>query len=286
MTFEASPAYHRRRLQDRIVRGLCLLAAAAAVYPLLAVLGYVASRGMSAINWDFFTKTPAPVGDTGGGMANAILGTVYIVALACYVAIPVGVITGVFLAESPGASRFARVVRFASDVLAGAPSIVVGLFAYAVVVVPMGRPSAYAGGFALSVVMIPIITRTTEELVRMVPDTLREAALALGVPRWRATVFVVLRSAASGILTGVMLSVARAMGETAPLLFTALGNEFWNIALDQPMASMPVQIYRYASSPYEEWHAMAWAGALVLVVLVLILNIVARLVIRRPESGR
>jgi len=250
------------------------------------VLGYVASRGISAINWDFFTKTPAPVGDVGGGMANAILGTVYIVALACYVAIPVGVITGVFLAESPGTSRFARIVRFSNDVLAGAPSIVVGLFAYALVVVPMGRPSAYAGGFALSVVMIPIITRTTEELVRMVPDTLREAALALGVPRWRATLFVVLRSAASGILTGVMLAVARAMGETAPLLFTALGNEFWNIALDQPMASMPVQIYRYASSPYEEWHAMAWAGALVLVVLVLILNIVARLVIRRPESGR
>lgn len=286
MTFQASPAYHRRRLQDRIIRGLCVLAAAAAIYPLLAVLGYVASRGISAINWDFFTKTPAPVGDVGGGMANAILGTVYIVALACYVAIPVGVITGVFLAESPGTSRFARIVRFSNDVLAGAPSIVVGLFAYAFVVVPMGRPSAYAGGFALSVVMIPIITRTTEELVRMVPDTLREAALALGVPRWRATLFVVLRSAASGILTGVMLAVARAMGETAPLLFTALGNEFWNIALDQPMASMPVQIYRYASSPYEEWHAMAWAGALVLVVLVLILNIVARLVIRRPESGR
>lgn len=278
--------YTRRRLQDRLLRGACALAALAAAIPLLLVLLFVAKKGLSALDGAFFTETPVPVGQPGGGMLHAMVGTLIMVSLAAAVAVPIGVLTGVYLAEARPEERFPKVVRFAADTLAGMPSIVVGLLVYALVVVPMGHFSGWAGGLALAVVMLPVVTRTTEELVRLVPDTLREAALALGLPRWRVTLRVVVRTAASGIATGAMLAVARAAGETAPLLFTALGSDMLSTALDQPMASMPAQIYTYAVSPYDAWHTKAWGAALVLVGMVLTLNLLVRAFIRRPDRGR
>ncbi len=278
--------YLRRRIQDRLFRGACALAALAAAVPLVLVVLFVAKKGVAALDLSFFTETPVPVGEPGGGMLHAILGTLIMVGLAALGAVPIGILTGVYLAESRAGDRFAALVRFATDTLAGMPSIVIGLLVYALVVVPMGHFSAMAGSIALLVVMLPVITRTTEELVRLVPDTLREAGLALGLPRWRVTLRIVVRTAASGLVTGAMLAVARASGETAPLLFTALGSDMLSTALDQPMASMPTQIYTYAVSPYEAWHAKAWGAALVLVGLVLMLNLLVRAVVRRPDRGR
>jgi phosphate transport system permease protein len=262
-------------LIDLSIRGACVAAVAIAIIPLALVLTYVAVQGLSGVNWDFFTQLPKPVGETGGGMANAIIGTLEIVALASAIGVPIGILAGIYLSEF-GNNRLGKIVRFAADVMSGVPSITVGLFVYGIIVLRTHQFSAWAGAVALAVLMLPTVTRTSEELLRLVPDALREAALGLGVSRWRATLRVVLRTAAPGIATGVMLAVARVAGETAPLLFTAFGNRFWSTSINQPTASLPVQIYTYAVSPYDEWHRQAWTAALVLVVLVLLLNVSAR----------
>jgi len=273
-----SEPYLRRRVVDAAARGLCVLMTVLAILPLVSLLGYVLKQGVGALSWSFFTELPRPVGEVGGGMANALAGSAILVGIACAIGMPVGIMAGIYLAEF-GKNRFANAVRFCADVLSGVPSIAVGVFVYALVVLTMKRFSALAGGLALGILMLPTVTRTTEELVRLVPDTLREAALALGVPRWRAILRVVLRTALPGIATGLMLAVARAAGETAPLLFTAFNNRFWSASLDKPMASLPVQIFTYAVSPYDDWHRQAWAAALVLVAAVLVLNVAARLVV-------
>ena len=272
-------AYKRRKLTDVFVRSACVAAAVIALVPLGSVLYYVTARGIGGINLDFFTELPKPVGETGGGMANAIVGTLKLVFLSCALGIPPGVLAGVYLAEF-GHSRFGKAVRFSADVMSGVPSITVGIFVYSLVVITTKRFSALAGGIALAILMLPTVTRTTEELLKLVPESLREAALGLGLPKWRATLRVMLRTAAPGIATGVMLAVARVAGETAPLLFTAFNNRFWSSGLNEPTASLPVNIYTYAVSPYEEWHRQAWAAALVLLLLVLLLNISARLLVR------
>jgi len=278
-------SYRWRKLTDVIVRSACVLAAVVALIPLVSVLYYVASRGIGGISFAFFTELPKPVGESGGGMANAIVGTIKLVLLACAFGIPPGVLAGVYLAEF-GDSRFAQVVRFSADVMSGVPSITVGIFVYSLVVLQTKQFSALAGGIALSVLMLPTVTRTTEELLKLVPESLREAALGLGLPKWRATLRVMLRTAAPGILTGVMLAVARVAGETAPLLFTAFSNRFWSNGLNEPTASLPVNIYTYAVSPYEEWHRQAWAAALVLLLLVLVLNILARFLVQSRVGAR
>lgn len=277
--------YTRRKVTDAIVRGACVLATAMAIVPLVVILAYIVFKGASALSWSFFTELPKPPGESGGGMANAISGTLTLVALACAFGVPLGVFAGVYLSEFGATSKLGRVIRFSADVMAGVPSIVAGLFVYTLVVVPMHRFSAIAGGLALSMLMLPTVTRTTEELLKLVPDALREAALALGVPKWRAILRVVLRTAAPGIATGVVLAVARVTGETAPLLFTALNNNGWAGGLDQPTASLTIQIYQYAGSPYEDQQAQAWAAALVLVTIVLVLNVSARFLVRHRVSG-
>ncbi|MBI3204821.1 MAG: phosphate ABC transporter permease PstA [Myxococcales bacterium] len=275
----------QRKLVDAMVRGLCLVATLAALVPLGLVLYYVTSRGIGGIDRAFFTELPKPVGETGGGMANAFVGTLELVGLACLFGIPPGVLAGVYLAEF-GERRFAKLVRFSADVMSGVPSITIGIFVYTLIVLRTKSFSAYAGGVALAVLMLPTVTRTTEELLRLVPESLREAALGLGVPKWRATLSVVLRTAAPGIATGIMLAIARVAGETAPLLFTAFNNAFWPTGLGQPTASLPVQIYTYAVSPYDDWHQKAWAAALLLVGMVLILNVSARLLVRPRVRSR
>jgi phosphate transport system permease protein len=235
------------------------------------------------LNWAVFTQIPKPVGEAGGGMGNAILGTIILIGIAASIAVPVGVITGIHLAEY-GGTRFASFVRFGADVLNGVPSIVVGIFAYGLVVLPVHQFSALAGGFALSIMMIPIVARTTEELLRLVPNGLKEGALALGATRMRAMATVILPAALPGILTGILVALARIAGETAPLLFTSFNNRFWSTDLRQPIGSLTVQVFTYAISPYEDWHRQAWAGAFVLVMMILILSIVARLVTRRLEQ--
>ncbi|MCK6531330.1 MAG: phosphate ABC transporter permease PstA [Myxococcales bacterium] len=277
--------YSQRKLVDAAVRGLCLLATGAALIPLGLVLYYVTSRGIGGLDWAFFTELPKPVGEAGGGMANALLGTLELVGLACLFGIPPGVLAGVYLAEF-GQHRFAKLVRFSADVMSGVPSITIGIFVYTLIVLRTKSFSAYAGGVALAVLMLPTVTRTTEELLRLVPESLREAALGLGVPKWRATLSVVLRTAAPGIATGIMLAIARVAGETAPLLFTAFNNAFWPTGLAQPTASLPVQIYTYAVSPYDDWHQKAWAAALVLIGMVLILNVAARVLVRHRVRSR
>jgi phosphate transport system permease protein len=270
-----------RRVMNVFMTVLCGLGLVVALVPLASVLWLVVSRGISSLNLDFFTKLPAPVGESGGGVANGILGTLYIVGIACLFGVPVGVGAGVYLAEQ-GDGKVGDVVRFTAEVLSGVPSIVVGIVAYGLVVVTMGRFSALAGGVALAVLMVPTLARSTEELVRLVPSVLREASLALGVPQWRTALRVVLRTALPGILTAVLLSVARAAGETAPLLFTSLNNQFWNFRADQPTASLTVQIFNYAVSPYQDWHDKAWGAALVLLLLVGALSGLARLLARNP----
>jgi len=277
--------YARRKLVDVVVRSACVLAALIALVPLISVLYYVTVRGIGGINLEFFTELPKPVGERGGGMGNALVGTLKLVFLACVFGIPPGVLAGIYLAEF-GESRFGRLVRFSADVMSGVPSITVGIFVYSLVVLRAKHFSAFAGGVALGVLMLPTVTRTNEELLKLVPESLREAALGLGVPKWRATLRVMLRTAAPGIATGVMLAVARVAGETAPLLFTAFSNPFWSSGLNEPTASLPMNIYNYAVSPYEEWHRQAWAAALVLLILVLLLNISARLLVRNRVGVR
>jgi phosphate transport system permease protein len=271
--------YQRRRLTNLAAQAAAVACTVAVLLPLAAIFGYLLAKGFSSLNLDFFTQLPKPVGEAGGGMANAIVGTLVLVGLACVFGLPVGVMTGVYLAEY-GQRRLGWAVRFCADVLNGVPSIVIGIYAYALLVIPLRSFSAYAGGFALGVIMLPIVARTTEEMVRLVPNTLREASLALGVPSWRTTLRVVLRTARAGIITGIMLSVARVAGETAPLLFTAFGNQFWNHGLGGPISSLPVQIYTYAISPFDDWHRQAWAGALVLMALIFIASASVRLLTR------
>jgi phosphate transport system permease protein len=270
--------YYRKLKSDFMV-GLTIAATIIALTPLFLVLGYLASKGATSVSWDFFTKMPTPVGQAGGGMANAIVGTLELVGLACLIGVPIGVGGGIYLAENRG-QRLAQTIRFAADISMGLPSIVVGIFVYGIVVRPMGGFSTYAGGIALAMIMIPLVTRTTEEMVLLVPHELREAALALGVPRWRTTISVIARTAMSGIATGVILAVARVAGETAPLLFTAFGNRFWSTSLREPIASLTVQVYTYAISPFADWQRQAWAGALVLTAIVLALELGVRWVTR------
>jgi phosphate transport system permease protein len=271
---------------DRIMAGLSIAAIAVAVAPLISVLGYVIVEGAAAINWHFFTQLPAPVGEPGGGMANAIAGTLTLIALASCVGVPVGILGGLFLGEA-GDGRLGWWIRFTADVLNGVPSIVVGVFVYALMVVPMRRFSALAGGVALGIMMIPLVMRTTEEMVRLVPASLREASLALGIRWWVTTLRVVLRTATAGVLTGIMLAIARIGGETAPLLFTAFNNQYWQAGLDQPISSLTVQLFTYAIAPYDDWHRQAWAAALVLMTITLVLNVAARAAGRqRMVAGR
>jgi len=272
----------RRKLFSRFFEILCGLAVVIALIPLAMILFYVIKEGAGALNWDFFTKMPKPVGEAGGGMANAIVGTLILISIAALFAVPIGGVCGVHLAEYPS-TKFSSVVRFAADVLNGVPSIVVGIFAYGLVVLPVKRFSAIAGGVALGFLMIPIVVRTTEELLRLVPGGLREGALALGATRSRAVFGVIVPAALPGILTGILVALARVAGETAPLLFTALNNRFWSTSLTQPIASLTVQVYTYAQSPYDDWHRQAWAGAFLLVMIILTLSIAARLAVRRLE---
>lgn len=271
--------YQYRHAKDLFIRGLCVMVSILVLVPLFGVLYYLTIRGIGGLNVAFFTELPKPVGEAGGGMANAIWGSLKLVGLACLFGVPPGILAGVYLSEF-GDSKFGKTARFSADVMSGIPSITVGIFVYGLVVVQTKQFSAYAGGLALAVIMLPTITRTTEELLRLVPEQLREAALGLGVSKWRATIRVMLRTALPGVATGIMLAVARAFGETAPLLFTAFNNRFWSESLNEPTASLPVQIYTYAVSPYEEWHNQAWTAAFVLVVMVLILNISARFLVR------
>src|SRR5499426_32647 len=258
------------------ITGVCTFIA---VSVLFFILGYLLWQGGQSLNWNFFTKLPAPVGETGGGFANAILGSAKLLLLASLIGIPVGFLAGVYLAEfGGGTSSF--VVRYTADLLNGVPSIVMGIFAYRVVVVPMGHFSTLAGAMALGVMMIPIAVRSTEEFLRAVPNALREGALALGATKWRAVATVVIPAALPGIITGILLAVARVAGETAPLLFTAFGNRFWNHHLSDPIAALPLQIFNYAISPYEDWHRQAWAGALVLLLFVAIVNVTVRVLTR------
>ncbi len=271
-----------RKLKSNVIVGLSGLAVVLALLPLAMILFYVISHGFAALNVAFFTQTPKPVGEPGGGMANAIVGTLILISIAASIAVPVGVLSGIHLAEY-GGTKFASAVRFTADVLNGVPSIVIGIFAYGLVVLPVHRFSALAGGVALAIMMIPIITRTTEELLRLVPGSLKEGALALGATRTKAMFTVILPAALPGILTGILVALARIAGETAPLLFTSFNNRYWSTSLGQPIASLTVQVFTYAIAPYEDWHRQAWAGAFVLVTLILTLSIIARVVTRRLE---
>jgi len=276
-------------LRRRVVNGLMAvvvgLAAVATTLPLIFILIHLSKQGITALSTDFFTRMPKGPGEPGGGMANAIVGTLILIGVACGIGLPIGIGAGLYLADFRG-TKLATVVRFLADVLNGLPSIVVGIFAWEFLVRPLGHFSALAGGVALAAMMIPMITRTTEEMVRLVPTSLREAALALGYSRARTAVQVVLRTATAGIVTGVLVAVARIAGETAPLLFTAFGNQFWSVRVDQPIAALPLQIFTYAISAYDEWHALAWAGALVLITLVFVISVAARFATRaRFASG-
>lgn len=260
----------RRKVMNYFVGGLTILATVLVIAPLVAILGYLIYKGASSLNLNFFTRIPAPVGMPGGGMANSIVGSGIVLALSSLMGIPVGIAAGVYLAEYGRGTFFGNSVRFTADVLNGVPSIVMGIAVYSLVVMQQKHFSAFAGGVALAIMMIPTITRTTEEMLSTVPHAIREAALGLGVPKWRTTVSIALRTASPGIITGCMLAFARVAGETAPLLFTAFGNQFWSLKLNEPIGALPLQIYIYAISPYDEWHRLAWAGSLVLIVLIMV----------------
>jgi len=278
------PVSWNRRLTDHAMTGIAVLTVVLVLAPLIAIFGYLVYRGVGSINWAFLTQVPKPPGEVGGGMANAIVGSIFILGIASIIGVPLGIGAGIYLAEF-GRNRFGSAIRFTADVLNGVPSIVIGIVAYAIVVLRQGHFSALAGGVALAIMMVPTISRTTEEMLLLVPQALREAAYGLGVPRWRTTLSITLRTATSGVITGVMLAFARVAGETAPLLFTALGNEFWSLRLDQPTAALPLQIYRYALSPYDDFHRQAWAGALVLIVLIVTAVAAVRFVVRRGTFG-
>jgi phosphate transport system permease protein len=273
-----------RRIVDHAMTGLAVLTVVLVLAPLVAIFAYLVYKGVGSINWAFLTQMPKPVGESGGGMANAIVGSVLILGIASIIGVPFGVGAGIYLAEF-GQNRLGSIIRFTADVLNGVPSIVTGIVAYAIVVLYQKHFSALAGGVALAIMMVPTICRTTEEMLLLVPRALREAAYGLGVPQWRTTLSITLRTATSGVITGIMLAFARVAGETAPLLFTSLGNEFWNLRVDQPTAAIPLQIYKYAISPYDEWHRQAWAAALVLIILIVGSVAAVRYVVRRGTFG-
>lgn len=268
---------------DRFAIYILSLCAVLVLLPLLSILKDLLTQGLSAVNVDFFTKLPKPVGEPGGGMANAIAGTLILLGIALGVGVPVGLGTGIYLSEYAH-NRYALVIRFITDVMNGIPSIVYGIFAYTLFVMPMKSFSALSGGAALGIMMIPIVTRTTEEFIRLVPNTLREAGLALGAPRWRVITDIVLQTAKGGIITGIMVALARVAGETAPLLFTAFGNRFWHSSLLEPIAALPIQIFAYAISPFDDWHRQAWAGALVLIFLVFVVNVLSAYFVERQSK--
>lgn len=277
-----------RAITDHAVTVLAVLATILVIAPLLAIFGYLIYRGASSLNLAFFTQVPKPPGEAGGGMANAIVGSAVLLALASIIGIPIGIGGGIFLAEFGRGTKLANAIRFTADVLNGVPSIVMGVAAYALIVSPhiswlpfLGHFSALAGGVALGIMMIPTVTRTTEEMLLMVPNAVREAALGLGVPNWRSVLSITVRTASPGIITGCMLAFSRVAGETAPLLFTALGNSFWSVDLNREMAALPLQIYVYALSPYDDWHRLAWAGSLVLIVLIVLAVSLVRYVTSR-----
>jgi phosphate transport system permease protein len=272
-----------RKILSSLFVAFCGLSVLLALVPLALILFFVMSQGIQAVNFAFFTQMPKPVGEQGGGMANSIVGTLILTGLGSLIAVPIGIMSGIYMSEYAG-TRMAALIRFAADTLNGVPSIVIGVFAYGIAVLPFKQFSAIAGGIALGMMMIPIIARTTEELLLLVPGTMREGALALGATQARAMFSVVLPAALPGIVTGVVLALARIAGETAPLLFTSFNNRFFSTSLSQPISSLTVQIYNYASSPYEDWHRQAWAGALVLVSIVLLCSILARLTTRRLQA--
>ena len=274
-----APNHQWRKTKSALASGLSFVAAVLVIAPLGLVFFYLLESGASSVNWDFFTHLPAPVGEKGGGMANAIVGSFQLLGLASIVGIPIGVLGGVYLAEY-GSARANSMLRFIADVLNGVPSIIWGVVVYGLVVLRFKGFSAYAGGLALGLMMVPLIMRTTEEVLLLVPNGYREAALALGVSRWKTIVHVVMKTASKGIITGILLALARVAGETAPLLFTAFGNRFWNHSLREPIAALPLQIFTYAISPYEDWHRQAWAGALVLVVTIFLINVLVRFLTR------
>jgi phosphate transport system permease protein len=268
-----------RKIKSALACGIAFVSAVLVITPLGLVFFHLVINGASSVNWDFFTKLPAPVGAVGGGMVNAIVGSLQLLALAGVIGIPIGVLGGVYLAEY-GSARLNSFLRFLADVLNGVPSITWGVVVYGLVVLRFKGFSAYAGGLALGLIMIPLILRTTEEVVLLVPNGYREAALALGVSRWKTIVHIVMKTASKGIITGILLALARIGGETAPLLFTAFGNRFWNHSLSQPIAALPLQIFTYAISPYDDWHRQAWAGALVLVTGIFCVNVLVRILTR------
>jgi phosphate transport system permease protein len=275
----------RRRAASTVMTGVVVLLAGLAVLPLLLIFGHLVAKGAASIDLNFFLKTPVPAGQTGGGVAHAIVGSGIVVGLAALIGLPVGIGAGIFLAEY-GGGRLGWLVRFVADAMNGTPSIIIGIVAWTWMVKPMGHFSALAGAVALAVILVPLIARTTEEMIRLVPHSLREAALALGYPRWRTSLRVIVRTALTGIVTGALVGVARVAGETAPLLFTALGNLNFSVSLSQPIQALPLQIYVYASGPFEEWHRLAWASALVLMGLVLVLALLARWATRTRYGTR
>lgn len=279
MTGTTTTFERKRRVVNMVMTSLTAVCAVFAIGVLVAILGYIAVRGVSSLSIEFLIDTPKPVGE-GGGIGNSILGSAIMTLLAAFIGLPVGIAAGVYLAEF-GKNWFGNTVRFVADTLIGVPSIIVGIFVYTLVVLPMGRQSGFAGGLSLAIIMIPIVARTTEEMIGLVPTSMREGALALGAPQWRVTWNIVLPAAASGIATGAMLAIARVTGETAPLLFTALNSRFYNYYLDQPMSSLTVQIFNYATGPFEVEHAMAWAATLLLVALILVINILVRFFTRK-----
>lgn len=277
------PISLRRRVTDHVMTGVAMLTVLLVLAPLVAIFGYLMYRGMGSINWAFLTQTPKPVGEAGGGMANAIVGSIFILGIASLIGVPFGVGAGIYLAEF-GRNRFGSVIRFTADVLNGVPSIVIGIVGWSILVRGRGF-SALAGGVTLAIMMVPTISRTTEEMLLLVPTAMREAAYGLGIPRWRTTLSITLRTATSGVITGIMLAFARIAGETAPLLFTAFGNTFWNWKATQPTAALPLQIYVYANSPYDDWHRQAWAGSFVLIVLIVTAVAAVRYAVRRGSFG-
>ena len=264
-----------RKIKGNFFYFLCILSTLLALVPLVFIFYHTLSLGLKALNWDFFTQLPKPVGEPGGGLANAIVGTIILIGIGSVIGLPIGIFSGIYLSEF-GNNKFATLIRFLTEVFNGIPSIVTGVVAYTLIVIPMKHFSAYAGGVALGILMIPIITRTTEEMLKLVPVSLREASLALGIPQWKTILSIVFKTGIGGIITGIMLAIARISGETAPLLFTSLNNRFWHTTLDEPVASLTVFIYNYGVSAFEDWIAQAWAGALVLMMMIFTLSLIVR----------
>ena len=275
--------FHKRNKISKFMFFLCAFCAFVALSVLLFVLGYITFKGIACIDWDFLIRLPKPIGEEGGGIANSIIGSAKIVSIAALIGIPIGVLGAIYLVEY-GNNRIGLAIRYSADLLNSMPSIVIGIFAYTIIVLPMKNFSAIAGSIALAIIMIPIILRNTEEFICLVPQSIREAALALGVLRWKMILFIVLPTALRGILTGILLAISRIAGETAPLIFTTFGNHFWDNGLLNPIAALPLTIFNYSISPYEDWHKQAWAAAFILIVIVLIVNVSARMIMRRSEG--